>query len=204
MTHLTSTQAFLDFAVDAAWQAGQLTLAHFQTGVAVEQKADESPVTIADRGAERLLRRLIEDRFPDLRTDDSPTQRVAGFVLDRFPPVTHAAPMLSLDSSQEVAALRRFDARLRKAVDGDVSYVLEPKLDGASVELVYEAGASGVDNTLWVRSTPSAMHTKSVKVPPVSTPSTIMQFAAVNTCRCDWPIQQQSARLSQGTRHQVE
>jgi histidinol-phosphatase len=65
MTHLTSTQTFLDFAVDAAWQAGRLTLAHFQTDVAVEHKADESPVTIADRGAEQLLRRLIEDRFPD-------------------------------------------------------------------------------------------------------------------------------------------
>jgi histidinol-phosphatase len=65
MTHLTSTQTFLDFAIDAAWQAGQITLAHFQTGVAVEQKADESPVTIADRGAEQMLRRLIEDRFPD-------------------------------------------------------------------------------------------------------------------------------------------
>ncbi len=64
MTHPTSTQTFLDFAIDAAWQAGQLTLAHFQTGVAVEQKADESPVTIADRGAEQLLRRLIESRFP--------------------------------------------------------------------------------------------------------------------------------------------
>jgi histidinol-phosphatase len=65
MTHLTSTQTFLDFAIDAAWQAGQLTLAHFQAGVAVEQKDDESPVTVADRGAEQLLRRLIEDRFPD-------------------------------------------------------------------------------------------------------------------------------------------
>jgi histidinol phosphatase-like enzyme (inositol monophosphatase family) len=65
MTHLDSTQTFLDFAVDAAWQAGQITLSHFQTGVAVEQKADETPVTIADRGAEELLRRLIEDRFPD-------------------------------------------------------------------------------------------------------------------------------------------
>jgi histidinol-phosphatase len=64
MTHPTSTRTFLDFAVDAAWQAGQLTLAHFQTGVAVEQKADESPVTVADRGAEELLRRLIESRFP--------------------------------------------------------------------------------------------------------------------------------------------
>ena len=65
MPALTSTQAFLDFATDAAWQAGQLTLAHFQTGVTVEQKADESPVTIADRSAEELLRRLIESRFPD-------------------------------------------------------------------------------------------------------------------------------------------
>jgi histidinol phosphatase-like enzyme (inositol monophosphatase family) len=64
MTHLITTHAFLDFAVDAAWQAGQLTLAHFQTGVAVEQKVDETPVTVADRGAEKLLRRLIESRFP--------------------------------------------------------------------------------------------------------------------------------------------
>ncbi len=65
MAHTTSTHTFLDFAIDAAWQAGQSTLAHFQTGVAVEQKADESPVTIADRGAEELLRRLIESRFPE-------------------------------------------------------------------------------------------------------------------------------------------
>jgi histidinol-phosphatase len=65
MTYPTSTRALLDFAMDAAWQAGQRTLAHFQTGVAVEQKADASPVTIADRGAEELLRRLIENRFPD-------------------------------------------------------------------------------------------------------------------------------------------
>jgi len=65
MTQPVPTHTFLDFAMDAAWQAGQLTLAHFQTGVVVEQKADDSPVTIADRGAEELLRRLIESRFPD-------------------------------------------------------------------------------------------------------------------------------------------
>src|SRR5215210_6990442 len=58
-------QNFLDFAIDAAWQAGRLTLAHYQTGVAVERKADQSAVTIADREAEQLLRRLIEKRFPD-------------------------------------------------------------------------------------------------------------------------------------------
>jgi histidinol phosphatase-like enzyme (inositol monophosphatase family) len=55
----------LEFAVDAAWAAGQSTLAHFQVGVEVERKADRSPVTIADRGAERILRERIAARFPD-------------------------------------------------------------------------------------------------------------------------------------------
>lgn len=54
-----------DFAVDLAWRAGRLTLGHFQTGVAAELKADASPVTIADREAERLCRAAIEARFPD-------------------------------------------------------------------------------------------------------------------------------------------
>jgi histidinol-phosphatase len=64
MTQLTPIRTFLDFAIDAAWQAGQSTLAHFQTYVAVEWKSDNSPVTVADRGSEQLLRRLIETRFP--------------------------------------------------------------------------------------------------------------------------------------------
>ena len=62
---MTSLQQFLDFAIDAAWQAGRLTLAHYQTGVSVERKADRSAVTIADRDGETLLRRLIAARFPD-------------------------------------------------------------------------------------------------------------------------------------------
>jgi histidinol phosphatase-like enzyme (inositol monophosphatase family) len=56
---------FLDFAVETAWQAGRLTLAHYQTGVAVERKADQSAVTIADRAAEQLIRQRIAARFPD-------------------------------------------------------------------------------------------------------------------------------------------
>src|SRR5262245_48880201 len=62
---MNSLSNFLEFAVDAAWQAGRLTLGHFQTGVVVERKPDRSAVTIADRQAEQLLRRLIEARFPD-------------------------------------------------------------------------------------------------------------------------------------------
>src|SRR6266540_2242936 len=57
--------SLLEFAIDAAWAAGQATLAHFQTGVAVERKADDSPVTIADRHAERILRDRIATQFPD-------------------------------------------------------------------------------------------------------------------------------------------
>lgn len=58
-------QPLLDFALDAMWQAGRLTLGYFQTGVAVERKSDNSPVTIADKSAEQLLRKLISQRFPD-------------------------------------------------------------------------------------------------------------------------------------------
>lgn len=54
----------LELALDAVWQAGRLTLSHFQTGVRVERKEDESPVTVADREAEKIMRSLIAARFP--------------------------------------------------------------------------------------------------------------------------------------------
>jgi histidinol phosphatase-like enzyme (inositol monophosphatase family) len=56
---------FLNFALDAAWQAGRITLGHFQTGLSVARKADNSPLTIADQQAEQLLRRLIGERWPE-------------------------------------------------------------------------------------------------------------------------------------------
>jgi histidinol-phosphatase len=56
---------YLDFAMEAAWQAGRQTLAHYQTGVAVQRKMDRSLVTIADRDAEKLLRDFITWRYPD-------------------------------------------------------------------------------------------------------------------------------------------
>ena len=56
---------YLDFAMEAAWQAGRQTLAHYQTGVAVQRKPDRSLVTIADRDAEKLLRDLIAWRYPE-------------------------------------------------------------------------------------------------------------------------------------------
>ncbi len=98
---------------------------------------------IQDSAYDRLLAELkqLEAGFPDLVTPDSPTQRVGGVALDQFPKVDHASPMLSLDSDQAETALRRFDERVRKGLGvASVDYVVEPKLDGASVELVYEDG----------------------------------------------------------------
>lgn len=99
---------------------------------------------ISDEAYDRLFRELrrLEDEYPELLTEESPTQRVAGEPLSAFETVEHAAPMLSLDSDDDPEALRRFDERLRKAAGeaAVVEYVAEPKLDGASVELIYENG----------------------------------------------------------------
>lgn len=57
-------QSLIEFAVEVAWRAGRSAFAHYQTGIGVEAKADESPVTAADRGAEQIARDLIENRFP--------------------------------------------------------------------------------------------------------------------------------------------
>lgn len=59
-----SWRDYLAFAVETAWQAGQLTLGHFQTGLRPELKEDESPVTVADRGTERLIRQRIAGAYP--------------------------------------------------------------------------------------------------------------------------------------------
>ena len=99
---------------------------------------------VADSEYDRLFAELkqLETQFPELAVPDSPTQRVGGHPLDQFAKVEHAGPMLSLDSDQAEEALRRFDERVRKGVgDRKIAYVVEPKLDGASVELVYEHGS---------------------------------------------------------------
>jgi histidinol phosphatase-like enzyme (inositol monophosphatase family) len=61
----TPLSSLLEFAQEAAWQAGKVTLSYFGTGVVPELKSDQTPVTIADRQAEQRLRAMIEARFPD-------------------------------------------------------------------------------------------------------------------------------------------
>ena len=58
-------EQYLEFGKEIAWEAGKLTLGHFQTGVRPEWKGDDSPVTVADRGAEKLMRQRIEARYPE-------------------------------------------------------------------------------------------------------------------------------------------
>ncbi|MCP4424313.1 MAG: histidinol-phosphatase [Chloroflexi bacterium] len=61
----SSNRDLLQFALDAAWQAGRITLGYFQTGVRAERKSNNTPVTIADREAEQKIRRLIQEQWPD-------------------------------------------------------------------------------------------------------------------------------------------
>ncbi len=103
----------------------------------------EARPAVSDEEYDRLFRRLqaLEQAFPELVSPESPTQRVGVEPQDKFETVAHAAPMLSLDSTQDPAEVRRFDDRVRKALgDAEPVYLLEPKLDGASIELVYESG----------------------------------------------------------------
>ena len=105
----------------------------------------EARPVVSDAEFDRLWARLveIEEAYPSLLTPDSPTQRIGVAPQEGFETVRHVEPMLSLDSTQDEAQVRRFDERIRKALgDGaEPVYLLEPKLDGASIELVYESGS---------------------------------------------------------------
>ena len=98
---------------------------------------------VSDDTYDALFRRLqaLEADHPELVTGDSPTQRVGGEPREDLPTIPHAAPMLSLDSSKDPEDLRRFDERIRNTLsDNVIRYILEPKLDGVSLEIVYEDG----------------------------------------------------------------
>ncbi len=97
---------------------------------------------ISDEEYDRLFDALkrIEERFPDLVTPDSPTQRAAGEPATQFRTLEHVAPMTSLEATRERDVVARFVARVHRDAARDARFVLEPKLDGAGIELVYENG----------------------------------------------------------------
>ncbi len=102
----------------------------------------ESRPEIDDAEYDQIFKELraLEASHPHLITVDSPTRRVGAEPQSTFPNAEHTVPMLSLDSTQDPAEVRRFDERVRKGLEDEPRYVLEPKLDGASIELVYEEG----------------------------------------------------------------
>src|SRR5439155_15668208 len=103
----------------------------------------EARPEVSDAEYDALMRELrdLEAGFPDLVTEDSPTQRIAGTPTDLFKPVEHNVAMLSLDNATTPDDLREFETRLGRAVPGATfQYVGEPKIDGLGVALVYERG----------------------------------------------------------------
>jgi len=139
---------------------------------------------ISDAEYDSLFRQLqrLESLHPQLVTTDSPTQRVGASPAEGFRTIVHAIPMLSLDNAFTLGEINAFDKRVCKLLDVDrVSYIAEPKLDGVSVELVYENGSlargstrgdgtNGEDvtaNLRTIRSIPLRLRRSHVAVPSV-------------------------------------
>jgi len=103
----------------------------------------DNPI-ISDYEYDSLMRKLqdLEKKYPDLITQDSPTQRVGASPLDAFDSVDHSIPMLSLENAMNSEELFQYYERTKRGLqtDLDIDFIAEPKLDGIGVELVYENG----------------------------------------------------------------
>jgi DNA ligase (NAD+) len=137
---------------------------------------------LADAEYDATLRELIdlEERYPEVRTASSPTQRVGSVATSGFPPYPHAKPMLSLANAFDGDELRAFDERIRKLCGLEtIAYVCELKIDGLAISLYYEdgrfvqggtrgdgsAGETVSANLRTIRSIPLALRTAGVSVP---------------------------------------
>jgi DNA ligase (NAD+) len=104
---------------------------------------DKAVPIISDREYDRLYRELLdlEAQFPDLVTPDSPTQRVGGKPLQAFEQVSHLVPMLSLDNTYSEEEVQNFYTRIQRLLPNEkIPVVIEPKVDGVAVSLIYESG----------------------------------------------------------------
>jgi DNA ligase (NAD+) len=104
---------------------------------------EEAAPTISDREYDRLYRELVEleERFSQLSTPESPTHRVGGEALKAFSQITHRVPMLSLDNTYSEEDVGAFYRRIEKLLPNEkIPVVVEPKVDGVAVSLLYEKG----------------------------------------------------------------
>ena len=97
---------------------------------------------ITDYEFDVMLQELIalENQFPELRSSESPSQRVGGYVSKEFATVTHNYPMMSLGNTYSEEELRDFDERIRKVIGSNFEYVCELKFDGVAIGLTYKNG----------------------------------------------------------------
>jgi DNA ligase (NAD+) len=103
----------------------------------------QSEPVLADEEYDKLFKKLraLEEQYPEQVTADSPTQRVAMGLSEKFPAVSHLVPMLSLDNTYNAEDLRDWDKRCHDFIgEGVIEYCVEPKYDGASISLIYEDG----------------------------------------------------------------
>ena len=134
---------------------------------------------VADAEYDDLMRELraLEDRFPELQTADSPTRTVGGAPAALFAPVTHRAPMLSLDNAFSFDELDAWAQRVERGVGEGVRFACELKIDGVACALTYERGRLvkaatrgdgrvGEDITANVRTVEGVPRTLSVDDPP--------------------------------------
>ena len=105
----------------------------------------ENNPEISDAEFDKLLRELqkLEKENPEFITPDSPTQRVGEKPVEGFETITREVPMLSLDNAYSPEEFLAFDARVKKALgqNSDIEYLVELKMDGASISLIYENNA---------------------------------------------------------------
>ena len=103
----------------------------------------ETAPLLADFEYDTLYKQLeaLETDYPELLQPDSPTQRIARALSERFPQVAHLVPMLSLDNTYNAGDLTDWDRRVQAGAKGEkVEYCVEPKYDGASISVIYEGG----------------------------------------------------------------
>ena len=103
----------------------------------------EAAPSISDVEYDALYRELrdLEEKFPELVTPESPTQRVGGVPLESFRPVTHRTPMLSLDNTYSEKEVADFFRRIERLLPGQtIDAVIEPKVDGVAISLLYRRG----------------------------------------------------------------
>jgi len=106
---------------------------------------------VSDKEYDDLMIELktLEDKYPQLRTDDSPSQRLSAGISPGFKTVKHKAGMFSLDNTYSIDELASWDERLRKGLGNDCGYeyVVELKIDGVSANLTYLKGKLAIGST---------------------------------------------------------